>query len=135
MKGWHYFFVGVICAFVGAFYLINRSGLNHAGVSSRTQKPPLEGSAGPGMMPSSSPEPGAGPVLGMCYLTMPVEVPNKYGEITYPQGTMLRALGRQGGLLIVETASNQFTIAPGMVTENPGMPAATSGLPGEAVQR
>jgi hypothetical protein len=64
------------------------------------------------------PPPGAAMTeTGICYLTMPVQVPNQYGKITYQQGAVLRYIGALGGRLIVAQGNEEFTVRPDMVTD------------------
>jgi V8-like Glu-specific endopeptidase len=51
-------------------------------------------------------------------------VPNKYGQITYRQGTMLRYIGEMGSRRIVQFGSNEFTVAPEMLADT--LAAATA---------
>jgi hypothetical protein len=78
--------------------------------------------AGPG--PNTALPVGDAPVsmfssAGIRYLTMAVDVTNKYGKVTYPKGTMLRYLGQQGPRFVVQIGFDEFTVTPQMVADTP----------------
>jgi hypothetical protein len=72
-----------------------------------------------GVPPPSGSSASALPPSGVCYLTIPIKVPNQFGMVTYPRGAMVRYLGQQGDRLVVEKGDAQFTVSREMLGPSP----------------
>ncbi|HEX4084377.1 MAG TPA: hypothetical protein VHY22_05680 [Chthoniobacteraceae bacterium] len=138
MRGWILFIAGLLCS-VAVLVYFHKIPANALAMWSQ----PGAAATSPDTLPAANvlipgEEPGmedglkSPPASGDCYLSVAVEVPNKYGTVTYQRGTSLHYMESCGERWAVRKGIDQFTITPHMVTDSlasalaPRLPARSS---------